>query len=51
MSNNKHERQPIDRDTMKRALHHLGDLLQENNTKLELLCCGGIVSQLYLNSR
>jgi len=33
------------------ALNRLGDLLQKENTQLELKCCGGIVSLMYFQSR
>jgi hypothetical protein len=34
-----------------KALNKLGDLLKDKNQRLELICCGGIVSVLYHGSR
>jgi len=33
------------------AQNKLGDLLENNNKRLELVCCGGVVSVLYHRSR
>jgi hypothetical protein len=33
------------------ALNHLWDLLAKKNQRLELVCCGGVVSVLYHHSR
>ncbi|GAA3924157.1 hypothetical protein [Litoribacillus peritrichatus] len=41
----------ITKDKMLKALNKLGDLLRQNNQKLDLVCCGGIVSVLYHGSR
>ena len=41
----------ITKPTMLRALNRLGDLLRSKNQRLELVCCGGIVSVLYHGSR
>lgn len=41
----------ITRDIMLKALTRLGDLLRKNNKRLELVCCGGVVSVLYHGSR
>ncbi len=41
----------ITRDVVLKALNKLGDLLKNNNKRLELVCCGGIVSVLYHGSR
>lgn len=37
--------------TLTKALKRLGDLLQEENRRLELTCCGGIISLMYFQSR
>lgn len=34
-----------------KALKRLGDLLQKENKRLELVCCGGIISLMYFRSR
>lgn len=34
-----------------KALKRLGDLLQKENKRLELTCCGGIISLMYFHSR
>lgn len=34
-----------------RALNRLGDLLAEKTKRLELVCCGGIISLMYFGSR
>lgn len=36
---------------MIKALTRLGDLLKKHNKRLELVCCGGVVSVLYHGSR
>jgi hypothetical protein len=41
----------ITREIMLNALTRLGDLLRKNNKRLELVCCGGVVSVLYHGSR
>jgi len=41
----------ITKDLVLKALTKLGDLLKQNNKRLELVCCGGIVSVLYHGSR
>jgi len=41
----------VNKSVMLRALNRLGDLLREKNRRLELVCCGGIVSVLYHGSR
>ncbi len=41
----------ITKQTLINALNRLGDLLKAKNKRLELVCCGGIVSVLYLSSR
>lgn len=41
----------ITRVVVLKALNKLGDLLKANGKKLELVCCGGIVSVLYHESR
>ena len=41
----------ITKQVMVNALNKLGDLLKEKNQRLELVCCGGIVSVLYHGSR
>ncbi len=41
----------IDKVILLKALNLLGDLLQRKNQRLELVCCGGVVSVLYHNSR
>lgn len=40
----------ITRDIMIKALTRLGDLLKKHNKRLELVCCGGVVSVLYHGS-
>jgi hypothetical protein len=37
--------------TVRQALVRLGDLLARKNLRLELVCCGGVVSVLYHGSR
>ena len=37
--------------TLTQALKRLGDLLQKENKRLELTCCGGIISLMYFHSR
>ena len=37
--------------TLTKALKRLGDLLQKENKRLELTCCGGIISLMYFHSR
>lgn len=37
--------------TVRQALDRLGDLLASKNLRLELVCCGGVVSVLYHGSR
>jgi len=37
--------------TLTKALDRLGDLLQAENKRLELVCCGGIISLMYFHSR
>lgn len=37
--------------TLTKALNRLGDLLQERKKRLELTCCGGIISLMYFHSR
>ena len=34
-----------------KALNRLGDLLQARKTRVDLVCCGGVVSVLYHRSR
>lgn len=34
-----------------KALNRLGDLLRERKTRVDLVCCGGVVSVLYHRSR
>lgn len=41
----------ITKAIMLKALNKLGDLLKKKNKRLELVCCGGIVSVLYHGSR
>ena len=41
----------ITKQIMLNALNKLGDLLKAKNQRLELVCCGGIVSVLYHGSR
>ena len=41
----------ITKSIMVKALTKLGDLLKEKDQRLELVCCGGIVSLLYHGSR
>jgi len=41
----------ISRADLLKALTRLGDLLHQRNKKLELTCCGGIVSLMYFYSR
>lgn len=41
----------ITRTIVVKALNRLGDLLENNNKRLELVCCGGVVSVLYHRSR
>ncbi len=41
----------INKPIMMKALTKLGDLLRQNEQRVELVCCGGIVSLLYLGSR
>lgn len=41
----------ITKPVMVKALTKLGDLLKQKNKRLELVCCGGIVSLLYHGSR
>lgn len=41
----------ITKDVVLKALTKLGDLLKQNNKRLEMVCCGGIVSVLYHGSR
>ena len=36
---------------MRKALNRLGDLLRERKTRVDLVCCGGVVSVLYHRSR
>jgi hypothetical protein len=38
-------------ETFTKALNRLGDLLQKEKKKLELVCCGGIISLMYFRSR
>jgi hypothetical protein len=38
-------------NTVRQALIRLGDLLASKNLRLELVCCGGVVSVLYHGSR
>ncbi len=37
--------------TLTAALKRLGDLLQKANKRLEMVCCGGIISLMYFRSR
>ena len=37
--------------TVRQALVRLGELLASKNLRLELVCCGGVVSVLYHGSR
>lgn len=37
--------------TLTQALKRLGDLLQKEKKRLELVCCGGIISLMYFRSR
>ena len=41
----------ITRTVILKALNKLGDLLEKKSRRLELVCCGGIVSVLYHGSR
>ncbi len=41
----------ITRETLLKALNRLGDLLREKNKCVDLVCCGGVVSVLYHQSR
>jgi len=41
----------IDVQRLTQALRRLGDLLRNENKKLELTCCGGIISLMYFHSR
>lgn len=41
----------ITKPVMIQALNKLGDLLKQKGKRLELVCCGGIVSLLYHSSR
>lgn len=41
----------ITKEILLQALNHLGELLQQKNQRLELVCCGGVVSVLYHHSR
>lgn len=41
----------IPKSILLNALNRLGDLLQEKDRPLELVCCGGVVSVLYHGSR
>lgn len=41
----------ISLQTLTQALKRLGDLLQQEKKKLELVCCGGIISLMYFRSR
>jgi len=41
----------ITRTIVVKALNRLGDLLENNNKRLERVCCGGAVSVLYHRSR
>lgn len=43
--------QQISIQTLTKALKRLGDLLQKENKRLELVCCGGIISLMYFHSR
>lgn len=43
--------QRISIHTLTQALRRLGDLLQQENKRLELVCCGGIISLMYFRSR
>lgn len=37
--------------TLTKALNRLGELLQKENKRLELTCCGGIISLMHFRSR
>jgi Nucleotidyltransferase of unknown function (DUF6036) len=41
----------LSKHVLLQALNHLGDLLAKRNQRLELVCCGGVVSVLYHHSR
>lgn len=41
----------ISLQTLNQALKRLGDLLQKQNKRLEMTCCGGIISLMYFQSR
>lgn len=45
------EGQQIVKAVLLQALSYLGDLLQQKCQRLELVCCGGVVSVLYHQSR
>ncbi|WP_299948203.1 hypothetical protein [uncultured Microbulbifer sp.] len=42
---------PISIHILIKALKRLGDLLQQENKRLELVCCGGIISLMHFHSR